>query len=119
MTGDLCTAFSCLISQRLQQSCHQITLMASKNRKDILTPHILSQIYQRVHRNVCGQNMLRDKIRLKIQVLLVAAITRSIEDLFHNIQDTLEKKISQCDIYSIASDESTNTSYGRTFIFYY
>ena len=63
--------------------------------------------------------MLRDQIRLKIQVFLVAAITRSIEYLFHNIQDAFEKKISQCDIYSIACDESTNARYGRTFIFYY
>ena len=50
-------------------------------------------------------------IRLKIQVFLaLQSFTRGIGDLSQDIENALEMKISQCELYSIALDESTDIS---------
>ena len=50
-------------------------------------------------------------ICLKIQVFLaLQSFTRRIGDLSQDIENALEMKISQCKLYRIASDESTDIS---------
>ena len=45
---------------------------------------------------------------MKIKNLSHPTITRRIEDLSQDIENALEMKISQCEFYSIAMDESTS-----------
>ena len=48
---------------------------------------------------------------MKIQVFLaLQSFTRRIGDLSQDIENALEMKISQCKLYRIASDESTDIS---------